>query len=94
MVKHYYQIAILALMFSAPAQAFKEPPLTRELPTEQTQAQPPRDKADTGKNTKKTEKKEEDRKQQAVKTANKQQDTFTPTEEISEDLAVSFPVDI
>ncbi|WDE00455.1 hypothetical protein [Thalassomonas actiniarum] len=96
MIRHHYQTAILILMVSAPAQAFNNQPVISQLQAEpaQEQVKTPRDKDVTADNTKKTEKKGEDQKQQTVKTTNKQQDTFTPTEEISEDLAVSFPVDI
>ncbi|WP_281556519.1 hypothetical protein [Thalassomonas sp. RHCl1] len=96
MVRHHYQTAILILMVSVPAQALNNQPVINQLQAEpaQEQVKTPRDKEVTGDNTNKTEKKGDTEKQQTVKTADKQQDTFTPTEEISEDLAVSFPVDI
>ncbi|WDE04013.1 hypothetical protein SG34_022010 [Thalassomonas viridans] len=97
MAKYHYLTPILILTVSVPAQALTNPPASHFA--EQAPAKTPREPPLSGEAADKAKAKQEDMKkdkqeQQTVKTAEKQQDTFTPTEEISEDLAVSFPVDI
>lgn len=94
MVKHYCLTAILVFTVSTSIQALNNPPLVSQQLAQQAQVPAPQDKESADGQANKADKKGEAQKKQTVKNTKKQQDTFTPTEEISEDLAVSFPVDI
>lgn len=90
---------LLIILLAVPVMLMAQTPDLTEALTTAEQAQqtkvPTKTSVDNS-NTinKSSDSQDKNKKQEKNKKTDNQQETFTPTEEISEDLAVSFPVDI